>query len=175
MALKILAGLVLAIVLVVIMARKTQSTVYIERTLNASVDQVWKIWNDPESMKNWWSPKDFTAPVIKNDFRVGGTFLLSMKSPKGEMFWNTGTYQEIIPHQKIVSSMAFSDETGRVIPGSEVKVPGEWPDQITVTVEFKETNGKTTIAITEVGIPLIMKVLAKMGWEQQLDKFEKLL
>lgn len=176
---KILAGIAVALILFVtifvLIARKSSSTVYVERTFHAPVEKIWKVWNDPESMKKWWSPKDYTAPVIKNDFRVTGTFLLSMKSPKGEMFWNTGSYKEIVAHKRIVSTMSFSDENGKVVPGSEVKVPGKWPDEITVTVEFKEADGKTRVTITEVGIPLIMKMFAKMGWQQQFDKFETLL
>lgn len=108
-----------------------------EHTLNAPVDKVWALWNDPEAMKKWWSPKDFTAPVVKNDFRVGDTFLLSMKSPKNEMFWNTGTYRNIIP-------------------GSEVKAPGQWPDEVTVRVTFNEEGGKTHVSVQETGIPLII-------------------
>jgi uncharacterized protein YndB with AHSA1/START domain len=176
---KILAGiavaLILSVTIFVLIARKSSSTVYVERTFPAPVKKVWKVWNDPELMKKWWSPKDYTAPVIKNDFRVSGTFLLSMRSPKGEMFWNTGTYKEIVANKKIVSTMSFSDENGKVVPGTDVPVPGEWPDEITVTVEFNETEGKTRVAISEVGIPLIMKLFAKMGWQQQFDKFETLL
>jgi uncharacterized protein YndB with AHSA1/START domain len=156
-------------------ARKISSTVYVERTFNASVTKVWALWTDAESMKKWWSPKDFTAPVVQHDFQVGGKFLLSMKSPQGEMFWNAGTYKEIIPNQKIISSFSFSDETGQIIQGKDVKVPGDWPDEVMVTVEFSENNGKTTVHVTETGIPLIMKLMAKMGWEQQFDKFEALL
>ena len=109
---KILAGIAVALILFVtifvLIARKSSSTVYVERTFPAPVEKIWKVWNDPESMKKWWSPKDYTAPVVKNDFRVNGTFLLSMKSPKGEMFWNTGTYKEIVAHKRIVSTMSFS-------------------------------------------------------------------
>ena len=176
---KILAGIAVSLILLVfvflLIARKSSSTVYVERTFSASVEKVWKVWNDPESMKKWWSPKDYTAPVIKNDFRVSGTFLLSMRSPKGEMHWNTGTYKEIVTNKKILSTMSFCDETGKVVPGSEVKLPGEWPNEITVTAEFNEVDGKTKVTITEVGVPLIMKLFAKMGWQQQLDKFETLL
>ncbi len=176
---RILLGM--AIVLTVLaglfgfVARKRSSTLYVERTFAAPVEKVWTVWNDPESLKQWWSPKDYTAPIIKNDFRVGGVFLLSMKSPKGEMFWNTGTYTEIVPHKRIVSSMSFADANGNALPGAEAPVPGQWPDAITVTVEFAEMGGRTRVAITEVGVPLIMKLFAKMGWEQQLDKFQALL
>jgi uncharacterized protein YndB with AHSA1/START domain len=170
-----LVAVVLALVLFIVVARKTTSVVNVERTLNAPVAKVWALWNDPEAIKNWWSPKGYTAPVVKNDLRVGGTYLLSMKSPSGEMHWNAGTYKEIIPQSRIVSAMTFSDENGKMVPGAEVKVPGSWPDEITLIVEFKEAGGKTLVTIQEIGIPLIMKVFAKMGWEQQFDKFEKLL
>lgn len=163
------------IVTFVFIARGRSSTVYVERTVSAPAEKVWELWNDPAAMKKWWGPKDYTAPVIKNDLRVGGSYLLSMRSQKGEMFWNTGTYKEITPYTKIVSTMSFSDENGEVLPGSKVPVPGKWPDEITVTVEFKGTNERTTIAITEVGIPLIMKFFGALGWQQQLDKFETLL
>ncbi|WP_411821950.1 SRPBCC family protein [Leptospira sp. 'Mane'] len=174
MAVKIIVGVVVVLFLSVFIARKVSSDVHVSRTFNAPVDQVWKVWTSEESIKQWWSPKDYTAPVIKSDFRVGGTFLLSMKSPDGEMFWNTGTYQEILPGKKIVSTMSFSDETGKVISGSEVKVPGVWPDAISVTVEFKELDGKTQVTVVEAGIPLIMKLFATMGWNQQFDKLEHL-
>ena len=176
MVLKILGGVIVALALFVFVARKTTSTARVEHTLNAPVAKVWAMWNDPETMKKWWSPKDYTAPVIKNDLRVGGNYLLSMRSPKGEMFWNVGTYQEIVPNQKIVSIMSFSDENGKAIPGSEVKVPGDWADSVTVMVEFKEVEGgKTQVTVTETGIPTIMKLFAKMGWQQQFDKFDALL
>jgi uncharacterized protein YndB with AHSA1/START domain len=32
--------------------------------------------------------------------------LWSMKSSKGEMFWNTGVYQEVVPNKRIVSTLS---------------------------------------------------------------------
>ncbi|HYX38944.1 MAG TPA: SRPBCC domain-containing protein [Oligoflexus sp.] len=175
MLVKTLVGLLIVFAVGIFTARKVSSTVHVDRTVNAPLAKVWQVWTDVESMKKWWSPKDYTAPVINSDFQVGGSFLYSMRSPKGDMHWNTGKYTEIVPNQKIVSNMSFSDENGKIVPGSEVQVPGVWPDEISVSVEFKDVGGKTQILITEVGIPAIMKIPAKMGWEQQLDKFEALL
>ena len=63
----------------------------------------------------WWGPKGFTAPVCKMDFRVGGKFLCCMRSPDGQECWNAGEYHEIVPHEKIVSSMYFSDSEGNKV------------------------------------------------------------
>ena len=147
--------------------------IHISRTFNAPIERVWSNWTDEDTMKRWWSPKDYTAPLIKNDFRVGGSFLFSMKSPTGQMHYNTGTYTDIALNKKIVSKMSFADETGKAIPASAVGIPGHWPDEIELRVDFTELEGgKTRVAVTEKGIPLIMSVFAKMGWEQQFDKFE---
>lgn len=175
LAVKIVAGILLTLILLVFITGRISSTARTEHTFNAPVAKVWKLWNDPEAMKKWWSPEGFTAPVIKNDPRVGGKFLLSMKSPDGEMYWNAGSYTEVEENKKLVSQMAFSDATGKITPGAEVKMPGRWPDFVIVTVEFREDGDKTHVAVTEEGVPLLMKIMAQLGWEQQFVKLEKLL
>ncbi|MGB9489213.1 MAG: SRPBCC domain-containing protein, partial [Terriglobales bacterium] len=70
---------------------------------------VWKAWTDPKYVMQWWGPKGFTAPVCKMDFRVGGKSLLCMRMPDGQECWNAVEYHEIVPLEKIVSSMHFSD------------------------------------------------------------------
>jgi uncharacterized protein YndB with AHSA1/START domain len=172
---KIFAGTVLTLAVLIFVALRVNTTGTFERTFNASSDKLWRVWNDPDFIKKWWGPKDFTAPIIRNDPRVGGTFLWSMKSPKGEMFWNTGVYKEVLPNRRIVSTLSFSDATGRAIPGSQAPVPGHWPKEIIVTTEFTESGGKTKVTVTEVGIPLIVKFLSKPAWNQQFDKIESLL
>jgi uncharacterized protein YndB with AHSA1/START domain len=172
---KIFAGIVAALTVLAFVALRVNTTGSFERTFDASPDKLWRVWNDPDFIKQWWGPKEFTAPIIKNDSRVGGTFLWSMRSPQGEMFWNTGVYTEILPNSRIVSTSSFSDATGRVIPGSQAPVPGHWPNAITVMTEFAESGGKTKVTVTEVGLPLIANVLSKIAWHQQFDKIEFLL
>jgi uncharacterized protein YndB with AHSA1/START domain len=98
-----------------------------------------------------------------------------MKSPKGETFWNTGVYKEVVPNRRIVSTLSFADETGQAVPGSKAPVPGRWPNAVTVIVDFSESSGKTKVTVTEVGLPLIVKVLSRVAWDQQFDKIESLL
>lgn len=151
------------------------STIVVERTFNTPVKKVWEMWNNPETIKNWWSPKGYTAPVVTNDLREGGKYLLAMKSPKGDLSYNVGTYKEIIPNKKIVSVMSFSDENGNVVPASTYGLPGKWPDEILMTVEFEQVGEQTKVKVREEGIPTIISIPAKMGWEQQFDKFQALL
>ena len=52
------------------------NAVVIERTLNAPVALVWKLWTEPEHFQAWYGPTGATIPVAKMDVRVGGSRLV---------------------------------------------------------------------------------------------------
>jgi uncharacterized protein YndB with AHSA1/START domain len=175
---KISGGIALVLVLLgvlVLGAWNFHTSVSAERTFNASEADVWRVWTGSDSIQKWWGPRGYTALVVRNDVRVGGSYLWAMKSGQGKMFWSTGTYTEVVPNKRIVSTMSFSNESGKTIPGSQVSVPGKWPDEITVIVEFSESEGKARVTVREVGIPLIVYPFSKVGWAQQFDKIRVLL
>jgi len=172
---KISGSVTLILALLVLGAWNFHTTVRAERTFNVPVADLWKVWNDTDSIQKWWGPKGYTALVIRNDVREGGSYLWAMKSAQRKMFWSTGTYKEVVANKKIVSTMSFSNENGETIPGSQVSVPGQWPNEITVIVEFSESEGKARVTVTEVGIPVIVYALSKIGWAQQFDKIQLLL
>ena len=172
---KISAGTVVGLAVISFVALRVNTTGSYERIFNAPSDKMWRVWNDPAYIEKWWGPKDFMAPMVRNDPRVGAPYLWSMKSPTGEMSWTTGIYKEVIPNIKIVATMSFSDATGRAIPGSQAPVPGHWPDEILVTTEFTEAGGKTKVTVTEAGVPLFVAIMSRIAWSQQFDKVESLL
>ena len=146
-----------------------------EHTFNASQADLWRVWNNADSIQEWWGPKGFTALVLRNEVRPGGSYLWAMKSEQGKMLWNTGTSREVIVNKKLVSTMSFSNERGEATPGPQVSVPGKWPNEITIIVEFTKFEGKTRVTVTEAGVPLITYPMAKIGWAQQFDKIQLLL
>jgi uncharacterized protein YndB with AHSA1/START domain len=171
-----IAGIItLTLALFVCGAWNLPTTVSTERTFNASEADLWRLWNDPDAIQKWWGPKGYTALVVRNDVRPGGSYLWAMKSAKGRSFWTTGTYKDVVIDKRLVSTMSFSNERGEATPGSQVSAPGKWPNEITVVVEFSEFEGKTRVTVTEVGIPLITYPMSKIGWAQQFDKIERLL
>src|SRR6201995_1982543 len=106
------------------MAENTVSEVermVITRVFDAPRELVWKAWTDPKYIMQWWGPKGFTAPVFKMDFRVGGKLLCCMKGPDGQEGWNAVEYHEIVPYEKIVSSMSFSVPDGNKIDLAELR------------------------------------------------------
>lgn len=176
LALKIIGGLIISLGVFIFFAREFSKPVSVDREFNANIETIWKLWEDPDSMKKWWGPNNFSAPVVENDLREGGRFLLGMKSPQGDVSYNAGTYLEVVRLQRIVAHMSFSDERGNLIPGDQIRVPGKWPDFVSVKVEFSSpAPNKTHVHIEEAGIPFIMWFFAKLGWEQQFDKIENLI
>lgn len=149
----------------------------ITRDFDAPRELVWKAWTDPEHLMRWWGPKDYTSPVCKMDFRVGGKYLFCMRSPEGKDFWSTGTYKEIIPLEKIVVTDSFADSEGNVIPASQIGMPGEWPLELQITITFEDLgDGKTKLILRHVGLPEgEMGEMAGEGWNQSLDKLAESL
>ena len=126
---------------------------YITRTFDALLEKVWKAWNDPEIIKQWWGPKDFTAPTVKINFTVGGSNLYSMRSPEGQVIWSTGIYKEIVPLKRIVSTDSFADAEGNVVPASHYGMSGDWTLELIVTVTLKEKDGRTRLTLQHTGFP----------------------
>src|ERR1035438_1767761 len=102
----------------------------VTRVFDAPRALVWKAWTNPKYVMQWWGPKGFTAPFCEIDFRVGGKFLCCMRAPDGQEFWNGGEYHEIILHEKIVSSMYFSDPMGNKVEPAQYGIEHEAIDGV---------------------------------------------
>lgn len=153
----------------------TEQGVLISRIFNAPVNLVWKAWIDPKHMVGWWGPKDFSCPVAKIDLRVGGKYLLCMRSAEGQELWTTGTYQEIIPMKKITYTDSFADKDGKVVPASTYGMEGI-PDEMQVTLTFEDIGGKTKFTLRHVGLPAgQMTEMTIAGWNESLDKLASTL
>lgn len=150
----------------------TQQTteLVITRVLDAPRERVWEAWTDPEQMKKWWGPKEFTAPSVEIDLREGGKYLNCMRSPDGQEFWSTGVYREIVPMEKLVVTDSFADEQGNVVPGAHYGMP-EFPLETEVTVTFEDQDGKTKLTVRHAGMPVGEHgSQAEAGWNESLDK-----
>lgn len=154
--------------------------VTVTRVFDAPVKKVWAAWTEPELIKKWWGPKDFTAPHIEVDFRIGGKYLFAMHGPAGTEFdtdmWTTGNYQEIVPLKKIVYTDSFADEKGNILPRGAYGMP-DMPEVMLVTVEFEALeDGKTKVTTSHVGAPAgAMADNMEAGWGQSLDKMAESL
>jgi uncharacterized protein YndB with AHSA1/START domain len=148
----------------------------ITRTFDAPGELVWKAWTEPERLMRWWGPRAFTSPFCKIDFRVGGVYLNSMRSPEGKDYWSTGVYREIVPLERIVVTDSFADENGNVVPGTYYGMSGDLPLELLVTITFEEHEGKTTLTLRHAGFPPGEQWDgARQGWSESFDKLAECL
>jgi len=116
----------------------------ITRIFDAPRQLVWKVFTDPEHMKNWWGPKGVTVMVSKMDFRPGGTYLYGMRTPDGKDMWGKFVYREIVPPERMVLINSFSDENAGV---TRHPFSATWPLELLSTFTFAEHEGKTALTI----------------------------
>ncbi len=145
------------------------------RVFDAPVEQVWQAWSDSERVMQWWGPTGFTAPLVKMDFREGGTSLVCMRAPAeygGQDFYNTWTYQTITPMERIEFIQHFAEQTGRAITPAEAGIPPGVPDEVRHIIAFKALDAdRTEMTVTEFGYASEEAAhLSRMGMEQCLDK-----
>ena len=162
------------------MAKNTVSEIermVVTRTFDAPRELVWKAWTDSKYVKQWWGPKGFTAPVCKMDVRVGGKSLCCMRTPDGQEFWNAIEYHEIVLHEKIVSSMYFSDPKGNKIDPAELGIEHEAIEgAFDVTIFEDLGNGQTKLTHTGNEPMESARDSGQLeGWKQILDKIAEVI
>lgn len=158
----------------------TDGEFVVTRIFDAPRERVWHAWTDPETFKKWYGPKGFTCPVAKIDFRVGGKYLNSMRSPDGTEYWGTGTYREIVPMEKIVMTDSFADENGNVVPPTHYGMDYGVEDvsmELEATLTFEKLEGnKTRMSLAYVGFPKgVVRDQANAGWNETFDKMAEVL
>jgi uncharacterized protein YndB with AHSA1/START domain len=147
----------------------------ITRVFDVPRDLVWKAWTDPELFMQWWGPSSFTSPYCKIDLRVGGKFLVCMRSPEGKDYWTTGIYREIAPPSLLVMTNSFSDENGRIVSSETYGLSPGIAKEMVINVRLQEIDGKkrTRQILTHSGISKMSpeeRHNAELGWVGSLEK-----
>ncbi len=86
----------------------------------------------------------------------------------------TSEFEDIVDNERIVMTDSFADEKGRAISAKEAGMPGQWPEQISITFEF-EAAGKeaSRFHLAQQGIPDEMQKECVQGWSESFDKLAK--
>jgi uncharacterized protein YndB with AHSA1/START domain len=53
-------------------AYRSRRKVTIERTFDASIDEVWEMWTTKEGLEAWWAPEGFRVKIRKLELKPGG-------------------------------------------------------------------------------------------------------
>lgn len=77
------------------------------REIDAPREKIFRAWTDSELLKQWFCPKPWGVSHAELDVRSGGSSVIVMNGPNGEVVDNRGVYLEVVPNEKIVFTDAF--------------------------------------------------------------------
>jgi uncharacterized protein YndB with AHSA1/START domain len=100
-----------------------------------------------------------------------------MRSPDGQEFWNGGEYHEIVLHEKIVSSMYFSDSEGNKVTPEHYGIKHEAIEGARDVTLFEDLgNGQTKLTFIGNEPMESAKNSGQLeGWKQILDKVAEVI
>jgi uncharacterized protein YndB with AHSA1/START domain len=133
-------------------AEKTKITV--SATINAPVEKVWTVWNEPKHITQWCQASDdWHAPYADNDIRTGGKFKTTMAAKDGSFSFDfEGVYTNVQPNKVIEYAMS---------------------DGRTVQVTFKSNGNQTEVTETFDAENTHSVDMQRSGWQAILDNFKK--
>src|SRR6266404_1833749 len=120
--------------------------IVVKRIIQSPVDVLWDIWTQPEHIKKWYGPKDFTGANCEVELKVDGRILLGMHSPDylgGQDMFTVGEFKDIQPMKRLEFTQSMSDGAGNVVDPASIGMP-DFPKVTTVIVEFKKLADEFT-------------------------------
>lgn len=133
---------------------KMKNTIEVSTTVNVDIEKVWKLWNSPGHIVNWYFATDeWHCPHAESQFKEGGQFSYRMEAKdKSFGFDFSGKFTQIINFEKI----SYTLEDNRITDITFVKSNGG----IIITEIFESENSSTID-------------MQKAGWQSILENFKK--
>lgn len=148
----------------------------IERTFDASIEEVWELWTTTEGIQLWWGPEGFGVVVNELDLRPGGRLVYAMSATRAEEVEymlqagmpltteHTLTFTEVDPPRRL----AYKDLADFI--------PGVAPYEVRTVIELSEVEEGVHVVVTFDRMhDEHWTELAKLGRESELERLAKLL
>jgi len=127
-------------------ARKATEFVF-SRTFDASREDVWNAFTQPQHLKHWWGTPGSSVEIARHELKPDGLFHYRMKFPDGRTMWARFIFREIVVPERLVWLNGFSDEHAGLTRNPWVP---SFPLETLNTLTLAEQDGKTLITITVV-------------------------
>jgi uncharacterized protein YndB with AHSA1/START domain len=141
---------------------KSGQVLRIERTFDASPEEVFDAWTSAEVMRRWLHPAhDWDTPVAEVDLRPGGQVRIVMRRPDGSEAQARGEYTLIDRPRRLVMNWTFDDD-----PSNEQLIE----------LSFSEADGSTRVVMLNSGISTEeRRDRQDRGWRGCLDELDRVL
>lgn len=144
------------------MVEDSARVVRIERTFEASAEEVFDAWTNEEVIRRWFRPRTgWREPDAEVDLRVGGAIRVVMRTPDGEPVGAGGEYTLIERPHRLAFTWTFDDEPS---------------NQQLIEIEFVERGDTTRVVFVNSDISGAERRDAQYdGWTTCIDNMERVL
>lgn len=159
-----------------------RDTFVINRTFDAPLEEMFRMWTDPACIAQWLPPTGFTMEFLRADIQPGGSTFYRMTNGKLTLH-GRAKYLQIEKPNRLLYAQQFCDEQGDL---SRHPMAPIWPETMLTTVLFTaESPDKTRVTVTwepyenatleEIAAFIQMRGSMTLGWTGSFDKLEELL
>lgn len=93
------------------------------RDFDATPEDLWSAWTDPDEVAQWWHPRGVSTPreSVSLDPRVGGRYAYTMVNDEtGDAYPTGGVYLEVQPFERLVFTWGDPDAAPDAAPVATV-------------------------------------------------------
>lgn len=132
----------------------------LDRTFEAPLELVWRLWESRDHMIRWWGPESFTCTQLDWELTPGRPWRAMMAS---RQFYRKasrmgGVIKEVVKHKRIVFTFAWDEDSGRDM-------------DTVITVTFSEKNGATVQSFHQTPFSSVeMRDSHAGGWNSLINK-----
>ncbi|MGI8608334.1 MAG: SRPBCC family protein [Candidatus Dormibacteria bacterium] len=150
--------------------------VILERSFNASIEDVWELWTTTDGFEAWWGPEGYEVKVQRMDLRPGGrlNYVMTATAPDQVDFMKKAgmpvstdahmTFNEVDPPRRLAYSHLVDF------------IPGVAPYEVAVDVTLADrADGVHMTLVIDAMHDAHWTEMAVQGWEMQLGKLSRLI
>jgi uncharacterized protein YndB with AHSA1/START domain len=132
----------------------------LDRTFEAPLPLVWRLWENRDHMIRWWGPEIFTCIELDWELTPGRPWRAMMASRQfnHKISRMSGVIREVVKNKRIVFTFAWDEDSGRDM-------------DTVVTVTFTEKNGATVQSFHQTPFSGVeIRDMHVGGWNSLINK-----
>jgi len=147
-----------------------------ERTLAATLDEVWELWTTKDGIESWWGPQGFETKVSRLELRVGGALHYSFTAVgENQIKFMQQSGQPLTQHMK-ARYTHVQPKTSAAWQNLVEFVPGITPYEVESRFDLEKRGKQVHMKLRfDAMHDEQLTKYAEMGWTEELGKLEKRL
>jgi uncharacterized protein YndB with AHSA1/START domain len=148
----------------------------LERTFDASPQEVWDLWTTKEGMEAWMGPDGFSVVVGELDVRPGGKLVYAMSAVGADQIAYMKHAGMPLTTEQHVEFVEVDPPRRLVYRDIADFIPGVEPYMVETVVELSSVAGGTRMVLAfEAMHDARWTEMARLGREMELQKMERVL